>query len=226
MTLTEFFTLLCLRFHWEPTAWRLAVFARWAAYEGMTNGTTPWRTLEYNWNPLATTRRSAAAVRKTDDAGYGPGNWNSIGVGIYAHAEAGLAATYETLTLGYYINIRRCFQDQQAYEEAVPEFVTYVGSEAYGRALVDYMRELPEQEEPMNAQDKAWVLQFGHANGGRLVRKRGQPGVYIVDHRGKRSFPGGAAEFNAAYGPDDWYNVVEHDAEVVDAIPDATVLDR
>ena len=139
MDAEEFFSGLCRAMGWEPSAWRLAAFAEWARYEGMP--------LEQTWNPLATTRASTAAVRNaTYDIGFGPGNWNAVGVGVYRDAAAGIAATAETLQLDYYPTIRRCFADETAFDSAVAEFATYVGSDAYGRQIVEFMRRQPRSD--------------------------------------------------------------------------------
>lgn len=136
MDTETFFAAVCERMGWAPTAWRLAVLAEWARREGMP--------FERTFNPLATTRLSENTPLNTGfDIGFGPGNWNSVPVRVYCDAEAGIAATVETLSLPFYGNIRRCFADERGSEEAVPEFATYVGSEAYGRELVEFMRSLP-----------------------------------------------------------------------------------
>jgi hypothetical protein len=136
MDAEEFFAGVCRGMGWEPSVWRLAVFAEWARHEGMP--------FEQTWNPLATTRVSAPAVRDSAyDIGFGPGNWNSVGVGVYRDATAGVAATVETLRLDYYPAIRRCFADETGFDGAVAEFATYVGSDSYGRQIVAFMRQLP-----------------------------------------------------------------------------------
>jgi hypothetical protein len=132
MNRDEFFAGVCAGLGWTPTPWRLAVFDEWARHEGMP--------FEQTWNPIATTRVSPAAVRNPNyDIGYGVGNWNSVHVGVYRDAAAGIAATVETLALDYYPNVRRCMAEQAGYPEAVPELATYVGSVAYGQALVQFM---------------------------------------------------------------------------------------
>jgi hypothetical protein len=132
MNRDEFFAGVCVGLGWTPTPWRLAVFDEWARHEGMP--------FEQTWNPIATTRVSPAAVRNPNyDIGYGVGNWNSVHVGVYRDAAAGIAATVETLALDYYPNVRRCMADQSGYAEAVAELATYVGSVAYGQALVAFM---------------------------------------------------------------------------------------
>ena len=132
MTRDAFFAALCRRFGWEPTAWRLAVFEYWATQEGMP--------FDRTFNPLATTRLSPGIrLDTTYDEGFGPGNWNGVPVRVYATPEDGITATFETLSLDYYPSIRRCFADQTGHAEAVAEFATYVGSESYGRRVVDFM---------------------------------------------------------------------------------------
>jgi hypothetical protein len=132
MTRDEFFAAVCQKFGWQPTPWRLAVFNHWATQEGMPFDTT--------FNPLATTRLSdATPLNLGFSEGYGPGNWNGVPVRVYASPESGIEATFETLALGYYDNIRRCFTDQAGYPDAVPEFTTYVGNVSYGQRVVDFM---------------------------------------------------------------------------------------
>ena len=132
MTRDEFFAGLCKKFGWEATPWRLAIFDNWAQQEGMPYDRT--------FNPLATTRLSPNTHLNTSyDNGFGPGNWNSVPVRVYATAADGITATFETLQLAYYPNIRRCFTDQKGYPEAVSEFTTYVGSQSYGQRVVDFM---------------------------------------------------------------------------------------
>jgi hypothetical protein len=132
MTRDELFGALCGKFGWEATPWRLAVFESWAQQEGMP--------FERTFNPLATTRLSANTHLNTSyDEGFGPGNWNSVPVRVYATAADGITATFETLSLDFYPNIRRCFADQRGYVEAVSEFTTYVGSQSYGQRVVEFM---------------------------------------------------------------------------------------
>ena len=134
MDAAGFFSALCGRFGWEPTPWRLAVFAQWAHDEGMP--------FDRTFNPLATTRQSPrTALDLTYDNGNGPGNWNSVPVRVYASAADGIQATYETLMLDYYPNVRRCFADQEGYGEAVPELTTYIGSPGYAQSLVLFMQQ-------------------------------------------------------------------------------------
>lgn len=126
----EFFTQLCGQLGFEPTPWRLAVFDFWATQENMPEETN---------NFLATTQ--PGDLNLAFNKGYGPGNWNSVPVRVYRTAEAGVQATRETLTNGYYPNILRCFRDQIGYNEAVGprDFVSWVGQEDYGRRVVDFM---------------------------------------------------------------------------------------
>jgi hypothetical protein len=132
MNRAEFFTALCAKFGWEPTPLRMAVWDNWATQENMPFETT--------FNPLATTRLSANTKLNTAfDVGYGAGNWNSVPVRVYASPEDGIEATYETLMLDFYKDIRRCFADQVGYPDAVGDFATYVGSVAYGERVVAFM---------------------------------------------------------------------------------------
>ena len=105
------------------------MFDAWAVREGMP---------EYAHNPLATTRLSDnTPLNQSFNIGHGPGNWNSVPVRVYASIDAGVQATYETLALDYYPFIRKCLTEKVVYTEAIPEFKTYVGSEAYGRELLE-----------------------------------------------------------------------------------------
>ena len=134
MNENEFFSAVCRRLGWEPTPWRLAVFAEWHRHEGVP--------LDVTWNPLATTRFSGNTPLNLEwSKGFGAGNWNSVPVRVYRDAQAGITATVETLALSYYENVRRCFREQAGYGEAVDELAVYVGSVAYGQALVNYMNE-------------------------------------------------------------------------------------
>ncbi len=152
-TEAEFFFAVCKRMSWEPSPWRLAVFAEWHRHEGMP--------LEQTWNPLATTRLSPATPLNTKfDIGYGAGNWNGVPVRVYLNEIAGETATAETLMLSYYVNVRRCFTDETGYPEAVPELATYVGSVAYGQALVDFMNRLAG-DDSVGMTDKDILAVFG-----------------------------------------------------------------
>lgn len=144
MTLDEFFTAICSALGWTATPWRLAVFNFWAAREGMPESTN---------NPLATTQFGDLDL--TYDHGYGPGNWNWVPVRVYRTPAAGIQATVETLTNGYYPNILRCFADQTGYQEAVGprDFTSWVGSASYGQSVVDFMNSCTESKE----NDMAWT---------------------------------------------------------------------
>lgn len=121
------------------TPWRLAVFSEWHRHEGMPLGDT--------WNPIATTWLSDnTPLNLTWNVGYGPGNWNSVPVRVYLNPDSGIRATYQTLNLDYYPNVRRCFRDQTGYQEAVNELATYVGSVAYGQQLVNFMNTCTESK--------------------------------------------------------------------------------
>jgi hypothetical protein len=71
-------------------------------------------------------------------------------------------------------------------------------------------------EEAMTDADRAWVIQF---SGGLKLIKGGPPTVYVVDHRGKRPFPGGPLEFLKVGF--DWDNVIRLPDPVIGAIPNA-----
>lgn len=134
MGLDEFFAQLCRAMGWEPTPWRIAVFKEWARFEGMP--------FERTWNPLATSRAPGPGVKTTsEDIGYGPGNWNSVPVRIYATPNDGIEATRQTLMLEYYPWVRQCFRDQRPYEEArgPRDFTSWVGHDAYGGQLLAFM---------------------------------------------------------------------------------------
>lgn len=131
--LDSFFTALCRGMGWEPTPWRIDVFTFWAQQEGML--------YERTFNPLATTRTGPGITLQSLDMGFGPGNWNSVPVRMYATEESGVEATRQTLLLDYYVNVRRCFADQRGYPEAVGprDFTSWVGSNVYGQRIVDHM---------------------------------------------------------------------------------------
>jgi len=80
-------------------------------------------------------------------------------------------------------------------------------------ARIDYWR---GQEEGMTDADRAWVIQF---SGGIKLIKGGAPTVYVVDHRGKRPFPGGPTEFVKVGF--DWDDVIRLPDTVIGAIPNA-----
>ena len=138
MTIDEYFSELCRRMGWEPTPWRIEVFKFWARQEGMPFAET--------WNPLATTR--TGPLNAAFNNGNGPGNWNSVPVRVYANAGAGITATFETLQLSFYVNVRRCFEDQVGYDEAIRphDFTSWVGSDEYGRRVVNFMKSCTESK--------------------------------------------------------------------------------
>lgn len=142
-TQTQFFADLCKRFGWSPTPWRVQVFNYWANHEFPdVDGNGNNELFDKAYNPLATTWITRETpLNLSFNNGNGPGFWNSVPVKVYANYEAGLTATELTLRLSYYFNIRRCFLDQKGYEAAIkPEdFATWVGSEAYGRDVVNFM---------------------------------------------------------------------------------------
>lgn len=182
MTQDEFFAELCRSLGWEPTPWRVAVFNFWAQHEGMPFART--------FNPLATTRLSAnTPLDQAFDIGFGPGTWNSVGVRVYRDVAAGIAATAETLSLPYYPNIRRCFADQAGYDDAITEFRTYVGSDAYGRRVIDYMKALtaakaagPSLEERVARLERIVAANgVDTAGGSRLL---GEAALGYADERG------------------------------------------
>ena len=126
--LDAFSTLVCGGMGLEPTEWRLDFLAEWADYEDDGR----WRLLREAHNPLATTRLTE---RRT-------GSWNSAGVGIYEDIEAGVQATLETLALDYYPNIRKALKEQEWNAGLETEFVTWIGSPGYAKALSGYIKDL------------------------------------------------------------------------------------
>jgi hypothetical protein len=143
MNQTDFFVQLCARMSWDPTPWRLGVFNFWANNEfADTDGNGNNQLFDNCFNPLATTRTGPNLHYKPLDLGFGPGNWNNVPVKNYLTFEDGLQATYETLQLSYYQNIRKCFTNQDGYPEAVGpnDFTSWVGSPAYGASVVQFMQ--------------------------------------------------------------------------------------
>ena len=134
-TRKQFFTQLCAKFGWEPTVWRLNVFDTWASQEGMPSD------LSRHYNPLATTRTDDALSYSKENKGYGAGNWNSVPVKLYATFEDGVLATYQTLKLPYYPNIRQAM-DTQTHVDCYRDFTSWVGSTHMGyiTAVQDAMR--------------------------------------------------------------------------------------
>lgn len=145
LELAAFMSDVCGGMGWAPTPWRLAVLRHWADLEDDER----WRLILLASNPLATTRVTGG-IDLSFDNGNGPGRWNSAGVTVYRDRAAGVVATVETLKLSFYPNVRRSFVDQQAYDEALPELVTYIGSEGYARDLLAFMRTSPASKgEPL-----------------------------------------------------------------------------
>lgn len=156
MTIDEFFELVCAHMGWEPTPWRIAVFRFWAGHEHSDNDDDdpvddggPLFTRAHN--PLATTwRTDSTPLDLSYDNGFGPGNWNTVPVRVYASPQAGALATALTLQLFWYPHIRKCFEDQRGYQEAVGphDFTSWIGPDVqYGQAIVDYMNSLsPEAQ--------------------------------------------------------------------------------
>lgn len=137
--MTKFFVDLLEMMGYAPTKWRVTVMREWATKENVleANGAT----VLYNraFNPLATTWTSDDVRISSVDIGHGKGNWNSVPVKIYATHEDGVLATYKTLMLNYYPAIRNCLKDQTGYLAAVGNFKTWVGSEAYGKDMINFM---------------------------------------------------------------------------------------
>lgn len=139
MTMDDFFVRVCEELGLKPTSWRLAVFGFWASRE------SPGQLFTKARNPLATTYDNTTYVKfdLSYNNGNGPGNWNSVPVKVYATYEDGIIATARTLKLSHYENIRRCFRDQRGYQEAVQDFMTWIGPDAqYGQRVVDFMNSL------------------------------------------------------------------------------------
>ena len=171
MSQDEFFSGVCRGLGLEPTPWRLAVFEFWAGQEHH-EGTL----FKVGFNPLATTQ--PGDLNLSFDNGNGPGHWNSVPVKVYASPAAGIRATVETLTNGHYPNILRCLKDQVGYPEAIKpkDFTTWVGEEAYGKRVVDFMNKtkaskgtpasgaLSEADVRRIAREEA-VAVFGEMNG-------------------------------------------------------------
>lgn len=118
---------------------RLEMMLAWHKREGMP--------LEQTWNPIATTWffNGQPALNTSFDIGYGPGNWNSVPVRVYATPEDGIKATVWTLAQDYYPYIRQCLWDETGHDAAINEFVTYVGSRAYGEELVNTWKQIGQK---------------------------------------------------------------------------------
>lgn len=130
----DFFKGVCQGLGLEATPWRVAVLEFWAGQEHH-EGTL----FKVGFNPLATTQNGD--LNLSFDNGNGPGNWNSVPVRVYASPAAGIRATVETLTNGFYPNILRCLKDQTGYPEArgPRDFTSWVGSDGYGQRVIDFM---------------------------------------------------------------------------------------
>lgn len=146
MSLNDFWIKLLGKLGMEPTPWRLEFFNFWASQEGMPYGPEdmkrmyPGNPQVGTFNPLATTR-FGAGIRTNQgfDIGHGGGNWNSVPVRVYADEDAGVEATYQTIALNYYNNIRRALLSQMVNTEVISDFKTWVGSEAYGKRVYEHM---------------------------------------------------------------------------------------
>lgn len=124
MTNDEFFTLVCGFFNVPATRWRLDMFNIWASHE--SSGVL----LEKAFNPLATTQ---------DNHKVAIGNWNSVGVKIFANAFDGAQSTYETIINGYYPAIVRMIDVQEVTVgdmELRSNFTTWVGDDHYGATVI------------------------------------------------------------------------------------------
>lgn len=139
----DFAAAVCEGMGWQATPWRVGVLLFWGGNEFPdedNNGNSDL--FDQAFNPLATTRLSAnTALNLNFNNGNGPGNWNDVPVRVYASFEDGVRATVETLQLSYYQWIRKCFEDQTGYQQAVGpnDFTSWVGSAAYGQRVVNFM---------------------------------------------------------------------------------------
>lgn len=121
----EFFSLVCGFFGVPPTRWRLDMFDIWAGHE--SSGVL----LEKAFNPLATTQ---------DNHKVAIGNWNSVGVKIFANAYDGAQSTYETIINGYYPAIVKMIDTQEIIvgdSELRANFTTWVGDDHYGVTVIN-----------------------------------------------------------------------------------------
>lgn len=138
MSRLDFWVKLLNKMQLPATDWRIALFEFWALQEGMPYDKT--------FNPLATTRLSENTKLNTSfDIGYGAGNWNSVPVRVYASEADGVQATYETLSLSYYENIRKMLREQKPNLEIIgpKDFTSWVGDDHYGRRIYEYALTLP-----------------------------------------------------------------------------------
>lgn len=138
MSNDEFFSLVCAYLNVPVTPWRLAMFAAWARYE------SDGRLLRLALNPLATTQDLKPPVAV--------GNWNSVGVKIFSNANHGAQATAETITNGFYPAIVNMINTQSLSigDSALRDnFRTWVGSDAYGAALISEISKISASKEPV-----------------------------------------------------------------------------
>lgn len=118
----------------DLTPWRSEFLDFWALQEGMSYDKT--------FNPFATTWLSTDVnLNNLYNIGYGPGNWNSVPVRVYASQHDGVKATFNTLQLSYYNNIRKAISEQKINPDIVgpKDFTSWVGSDAYGKAILAHM---------------------------------------------------------------------------------------
>jgi hypothetical protein len=139
MTRMDFWVKLLGKLALPATDWRIAVFEFWAQQENMPYDRT--------FNPLATTRISPAIALNTSyDIGFGPGNWNHVPVRVYATENDGVQATFETIQLSYYENIRKMLLEQKPNLGIIGpnDFTSWVGPDnPYGQRVYDYALSLP-----------------------------------------------------------------------------------
>lgn len=108
---------------------------------------------------------------------------------------AGVAATVETLGLHFYASIRRSFADETGYDDAIPEFATYTGSEGYGRDLVAFMRALPAAAPAPALSPEDRIARLERLIGGNGIdvsgrRLVGDPALAWLDAQGMSLFLG------------------------------------
>ena len=146
----SFISKLLSRFNLPVTQWRMEFIRFWAEQEGMPYDANEMKKMYPSlpevgtYNPLATTMlRPDSRTNISFDIGYGPGNWNSIPVRVYADEDAGVDATYQTLKLSYYVNIIRALQEEQVNTQMIgpQDFVSWVGNDVYGLRVYQHMKE-------------------------------------------------------------------------------------
>lgn len=133
-TRIDFWKALLAKWNLVLTPWRQEFFEYWANHEGMP--------FDKTWNPLATTWLSAdTALNLGYNIGYGGGNWNSVPVRVYATFDDGVLATFRTLSLDYYVNLRKSITEQRINVNVIgpKDFTSWVGSDAYGRDVYNHM---------------------------------------------------------------------------------------